>query len=186
MLEKFRPVYLGQLAPDASRTRVGIICSLLAGVLSTLFNMVLANGEPIRHQAIALGAEPNLAANAIWSLGVSAGSLPSLAWCASLIMRNSNWKLFRKRRSQINILVRLAMGCIWITGTILYGVSSARMGRLGPGISWPIFLNSIIITGNLWGWAWGEWSGTSARSVKLLWGGIAVQVIGIVLLGANQ
>ena len=185
-LEKFRPAYLGQLAPNRSRTRLGIICSVLAGVLSTLFNIVLANGEPIRHQAIALGADPNLAANAIWSLGVSAGALPSIAWCAYLVRHRSNWSLYRKPHAGINAFICVAMGGIWITGTVLYGVSSARLGRLGPAISWPIFMSSIIITGNLWGWAWGEWGGASPRSVKFLWGGIAVQILGIVLLSAAR
>jgi hypothetical protein len=184
-VEKFRPLYLGQAVPNRSRTRLGIVCSLLAGVLSTLFNIVLANGEPIRHQAIALGADPNLASNAIWSLAVSAGSLPSLVWCVYLVTRGSTWNLYRKPHSAANFLICAAMGGLWITGTVLYGVSSARMGRLGPAISWPIFMSSIIITGNLWGWAWGEWSGASPRSVKFLWAGIAVQILGIVLLSAT-
>ncbi len=181
-LEKFRPAYFGQSAPNRSRTRLGIFCSLLAGVLSTLFNIVLANGEPIRHQAIALGADPNLAANAIWSLAVSAGSLPSIVWCAYLVTRRSNWSLYRKPHSGTNVLLCVAMGGLWITATVLYGVSSARLGRLGPAISWPIYMSSIIITGNLWGWGWGEWSEASPRSVKLLCGGVAVQILGIVLL----
>jgi L-rhamnose-H+ transport protein len=183
-VDKFRPLYVGQAAPDRSRTRLGIVCSLLAGVLSTLFNIVLANGEPIRHQAIALGADPNLASNAIWSLAVSAGSLPSLVWCIYLVTRGSSWDLYRKPHSGANLLICAGMGLMWITGTVLYGVSSARMGRLGPAISWPIYMSAIIITGNLWGWAFGEWRGASPRSVKLLWGGIAVQILGIILLSA--
>jgi L-rhamnose-H+ transport protein len=182
--EKFRPAYSGQPAPSRSRTRLGMFFSLLAGVLATLFNIVLANGEPIRHQAIALGADPNLAANAIWSLAVSAGSLPSVLWCAYLITKRSNWGLYRKPYSGSNLLVCVAMAGIWITGTVLYGNSSARLGRLGPAIGWPIYMSSIIITGILWGWAWGEWDGASPRSVKLLWGGVAVQILGIVLLSA--
>lgn len=182
--EKFRPAYFGQPQPSRSRTRLGIFCSLLAGVLSTLFNFVLANGEPIRRQAIALGADPNLAANAIWSLGVSAGSLPSIIWCVYLVTRRSHWSLYRKPHSGANVLLCMAMAVLWITGTVLYGVSSARLGRLGPAVGWPIYMSSIIITGNLWGWWWGEWEGASSRSVNLLWGGLAVQILGIVLLSA--
>lgn len=183
--ETFKPGYLGQQAPNRSRTRLGIICSLLAGVLSTLFNIVLANGEPIRRQAVAMGADPNMANNAIWSLAVSAGALPSIIWCLYLVTKRSNWSLYRKLDSKINTLLCIAMGGIWITGTVLYGVSSARLGRLGPAVSWPIFMSSTIITGNLWGYAWGEWSGASRSSVRFLWGGIAIQVVGIVLLGVS-
>jgi L-rhamnose-H+ transport protein len=183
--EEFRPVYFGQLVPNRVRTRLGISFSLLAGLLSTLLNIVLANGEAIRHQAIVLGADPNLAANAIWSLAVSAGSLPSIVWCAYRVTRKSNWSLYRKPHSGANFLLCMTMGGLWITGTVLYGVSSARLGRLGPAISWPLYLTSLIITGNVWGWIWSEWGGASPRSVKLLWGGVAVQILGIVLLSAS-
>jgi L-rhamnose-H+ transport protein len=179
-LEEFRTVNSGQSVPN--RTGLGILFSLLAGVLATLFNIALANGEPIRHQAIALGADPNLAANAIWSLAVSAGSLPSILWCAYLVTRRSNWSLHWKPHSGANFLLCGAMGGLWITGTVLYGVSSARLGRLGPAIGWPIYMTSLIITGNLWGWAWGEWRGASPLSVKLFWGGVAVLILGIVSL----
>ncbi len=171
-------------APNRSRTRLGIFCSLLAGVLSTMFNIVLATGAPIRDQAIALGAGPNLASNAIWSLAVSAGSLPSIIWCAYLVMRRSNWSLYKKAHSGANVLLCIAMGVLWISGTVVYGISTARLGRLGPALGWPLYMSSIIITGNLWGWGLGEWGGASRSSVKLLWGGVAVQILGIVLLSS--
>jgi L-rhamnose-H+ transport protein len=169
-------------APNKSRTRLGIVVSLLAGVLSTMFNIVLANGAPIRSQAIALGADPNLASNAIWSLAVSAGSLPSIVWCAHLVTRRSYWHLYRKPDSGVNVALCVVMGILWITGTVLYGMSAARLGRLGPAIGWPAYMSAIIITGNAWGWILGEWDGAPVRAVKLLWAGVAVQVVGIVLL----
>ena len=63
---------------DGIRARRGVVLSLIAGILSTLFNIVLVYGDPIRKQALTLGADPKFATNAIWSLAVTGGSLPSL------------------------------------------------------------------------------------------------------------
>jgi L-rhamnose-H+ transport protein len=167
-----------------SRTRLGIVVSLLAGVLSTLFNIVLVNGEPIRRQAILLGADRNLAANAIWSLAVSAGSLPSIVWCVYLIARRSNWGCYRQACSGSNLLICVGMGGLWITGTVLYGMSTAQLGLLGPVIGWPVYMSSIIMTGCGWGWLLGEWGEAPSRSVRFLWLGVAVQIVGIILLSA--
>jgi len=185
-IDKFRPAGHDQLKASRFSARLGIVCSLLAGVFSTLLNIALTNGEPIRRQAIALGSDPNWAANAIWSLAVSASSIPTIVWCSYLVTRKSSWSVYRKPHARANFLLCVVMAGLWIAGTVLYGVSSARMGRLGPAVSWPLYMTSLIITGNLWGWAWSEWGGASARSVRLFWSGVAVQVLGIVLLSASQ
>jgi L-rhamnose-H+ transport protein len=70
---------------DGQRTRRGILIALVAGILSTLFNIVLTYGAPIQREAVGLGADSKLAANAIWSLAVTGGSLPSIFWTMHLL-----------------------------------------------------------------------------------------------------
>lgn len=167
------------------RNSIGVSISLIAGVLSTLFNIVLAYGDPIRRQAIVAGADPNLATNAIWALAVSAGSLPSIFWSLFLLRRNSNWRLYCRSRSGMNILFCIGMAVLWIIGTVLYGSATTRLGPLGTVIGWPVYISAVIISGISWGWCLGEWGGASKRSVKLLWTGVGVQVLAIVLLSAT-
>jgi L-rhamnose-H+ transport protein len=164
------------------RARRGVTISLIAGVLSTLFNIVLAYGEPIRKSAIALGANPNLAANAIWSLAVSCGSLPSIVWSIRLLNRNSHWRLFRGAESGKNLSMSVGMGAAWIIGTVLYGVAATRLGRFGAAIGWPVYMSAIILTGIAWGWLLGEWKTAPRLSIRLLWAGVAAQILGIALL----
>ena len=164
------------------RNRLGISIALIAGVLSTLFNIVLTFGDPIRRKAMAEGAAPNLATNAIWALAVSAGSLPSIVWSFILLRRNSKWKLFRNARPVFNFGSCIGMAVLWITGTVLYGSATVRLGTLGTVIGWPVYISAVIISGIAWGWFIGEWGGASRRSLNLLWAGVAGQVIGIVLL----
>jgi L-rhamnose-H+ transport protein len=167
---------------DGERTRRGVSIALLAGVLSTLFNIVLAYGGPIRDQAIAYGADRNLAANAIWSLAVTGGSIPSIFWSLRLLGRNSHWKLYRETDSRKNAWMCVGMGIAWILGTVLYGVATARLGKFGTALGWPIYMSATILVGILWGWGMGEWKGAPRRSIKLLWAGVGTQILSIVLL----
>jgi L-rhamnose-H+ transport protein len=167
---------------DRLRIRRGIAISILAGIFSTFFNLALAYGAPIEQRAIALGANPNFAANAIWSLAVSAGSLPSLIWCSYLLRRNNSWRLYRQPKLLRNWLWCISMGVAWICGTVLYGASATQLGRFGAAVAWPIQLSAVIMTGNAWGLAFGEWAGAPRRALNWLWGGVALQILSIVLL----
>jgi L-rhamnose-H+ transport protein len=164
------------------RTRQGVTIALLAGLLSTLFNIVLAYGAPIRDQAIALGADSNLAANAIWSLAVTGGSMPSIFWSLRLLRRNARWKVFRDANSVKNAFMCAGMGAAWILGTVLYGVATARLGKFGTALGWPIYMSATILVGILWGWGLGEWKGAPRRAIRLLWAGVGTQILSIVLL----
>jgi L-rhamnose-H+ transport protein len=164
------------------RTRQGVTIALVAGILSTLFNIVLAYGAPIREQAIAFGADRNLAANAIWSLAVTGGSLPSIFWSLHLLRRNTRWGLYREPSSGKNAVMCVGMGAAWILGTVLYGAATARLGKFGTALGWPIYMSATILVGILWGWGLGEWKGAPRRSIQLLWAGVGTQILSIVLL----
>lgn len=167
---------------DGIRTRRGVAISLLAGVLSTLFNIVLTYGEPIRKQAVAMGADPTLGANAIWSLAVTGGALPSIIWAIRLLSKNRNWGLYRDMVSWKNGLLCVGMGVAWIAGTVLYGVATSRMGKLGTALAWPIYMSATILAGIGWGLGLGEWRGAPRPSIRYLWIGVGTQIVGIALL----
>jgi L-rhamnose-H+ transport protein len=170
---------------DHARLRRGIALSLFAGILSTLFNLVLAYGAPIQQRAITLGANPNFASNAIWSLAVSAGSLPSLLWCSYLLRRNGSWRRYGQPGLLRNLLWCIGMAAGWITGTVLYGAAATQMGRFGTAVAWPVYLSAVILTGNAWGLMFGEWAGAPRRALNWLWAGIALQVLSIILLSTT-
>jgi L-rhamnose-H+ transport protein len=170
---------------DGARTRRGIAISLLAGLLSTLFNIVLAYGDPIRQNAVSLGADPNAATNAIWSLAVTSGAVPSVLWCVRLLNRNSTWKLYRSRVSLANLPACVGMGVAWIAATVLYGFATTRLGRFGVALGWPVYMSATILAGISWGLLLGEWRGAPRPAVRLLWTGVGAQIFAIVLLSGG-
>jgi L-rhamnose-H+ transport protein len=163
-------------------TTRGILICLIAGLLSTFFNLVLSYGEIISTQAKAHGANPFNAANAVWSLGVSAGSLPSIVWCLIRLSRGHEWSLFSTGQPLKNSILCALMGGMWITGTVVYGAAARMLGPLGPVVGWPIYMSGIILTSSFWGWMTGEWRGSERRPINFMLVGIAVQIVAVVLL----
>jgi hypothetical protein len=65
---------------------------------------------------------------------------------------------------------------------VLYGISTTQFGKFGTALGWPIYMSATILVGIAWGWKAGEWHGAPPRAVRLLWAGVAIQILSIVLL----
>jgi L-rhamnose-H+ transport protein len=167
-------------------TSIGIAVCLIAGLLSTLLNVALAYGDVITKAAIAHGSNEFNAANAVWSLAVSAGAAPSLIWCAFALTRHKTWARFSLARSPLNIALCVSMAIMWITGTVLYGASANMLGLLGPAIGWPVYMSGIILISSFWGWMTGEWRGAQRRPVAVMLCGLIVQIVAMAVLAQRQ
>ena len=165
------------------RFRRGLVICILAGVMSTAFNLALVVGQPIAHVAEKMGAHPLYASNAVWSLSVGTGALPSIVLAARKISRTRAWHGFAEGRALINAALCVFMGAMWISGTVLYGSSVRILGTYGAVIGWPIYMSAMILASTFWGWLTGEWKHVSGLPVVLLLGGIAVQIFAMVMLG---
>jgi L-rhamnose-H+ transport protein len=170
---------------ERSATAGGILICFAAGVLSTLFNVALANGGAISKSAILHGASSLSSANAIWSLAVSAGSLPSIVWCVICLNRERAWGEFGTSPHR-NTALCVLMAVMWISSTVMYGAAAGELGKLGAAIGWPIYMSGIILVSNFWGWVTGEWRGVSGAPVQYMVIGIVVQITTIVVLGQVQ
>lgn len=168
------------------RFRRGIVICFAAGILSTAFNLALVVGQPIAHAAEKMGASSLYASNAIWSLSISVGALPSIFLAARSIRRARAWRGFRQGSVLMNAGLCVFMGALWIFGTVLYGSSVNILGTYGAVIGWPIYMSAMILASVFWGWLTGEWKHVSGFPVALLLGGIGVQVFAMVLLGRVQ
>ena len=163
--------------------RKGILLCLLAGILSTLFNLALANGQSISEEAVRHGASNVAAANAVWAIAISAGSLPSLIWCVWRLQATAGWAELGRTKPAANTARCLLMAALWISGTVLYGAATRMMGDLGPALGWPVYMSGMIVAATAWGWVTGEWRGARQAPVRLMLAGVAVQIVFMALMG---
>jgi hypothetical protein len=60
------------------------------------------------------------------------------------------------------------------------------MTALGPVVGWPIYMSSLILGNNFWGWFTGEWTGVRGKPVQTMLAGVAVQLIAMILFGTTR
>jgi L-rhamnose-H+ transport protein len=157
----------------------GLLTCVAGGALSACFNIGFAATGNIRQAAQAAGAGEVAAGFAVWTLIMSAGSLPSLIYCAALLRRNRSLPLFHKRRR--NWLFGLSMTAMWILALALYGAGAGQVGALGATVGWPILVSTAILAANLLGLLTAEWQGVSRRVLLLLCAGLGMLVSAVVL-----
>jgi hypothetical protein len=160
-----------------------VLLCLLAGMLSTLFNVALTYGEVISREAERQGARPAHAANAVWAVAISVGALPSLLWCIWRLTRMAAWTELSRTTPVPNALRCLLMAALWISGTVTYGVAARMMGDAGAAVAWPVYMSGMIVTAAGWGWATGEWRGASGPPAQVMAAGIVMLMVLMFLMG---
>lgn len=160
----------------------GLVACILCGLLNPCLNFALAYGAEIQNQATRLGANPVYGANAIWVVVANAGFIPNLLYCAYLLKSHSSWNVFTQGTISYWLLAP-AMGLMWISGTVFYGIGANLTGALGPVIGWPLLMCSMILTATFWGFFAGEWRGVRGSPIRWMSLGLVFLIGAILVLG---
>ena len=165
----------------------GLVICVMSGIFSSMLNLAFAFSKPVADAAVAAGASPSAALNAVWMVALAGGFLANAVYTCYLMTRNKTWKNFTLPKTGPFWLIGLVMGALWYFGVVLYGRGAASMGDIGSVIGWPVFLAAMIVFSSIWGFITGEWKGSSAQARRFMAGGFVVLMLACVLLGiANR
>jgi L-rhamnose-H+ transport protein len=162
--------------------KTGLFICILAGLGSPLINFGLAFGTPLTQRALELGVSTASQANVIWAPLVSASLVPYLIYCIYLWRKNRSFNRYALPGTGVYWIFGIIMGVLWFGSTAIYGASASHLESMGPILGWPLFMSSIIITSNIWGFATGEWKGTTRKPRFIILSGIFVLILGFVAL----
>jgi L-rhamnose-H+ transport protein len=165
--------------------KAGLFICILAGVGSPLINFGLAFGKPLMDRAAQFGVRPMSEANVIWAPLVTAALVPYLIYCAYLWKKNKTARLFFQSGTAIYWVFGAMMGVLWFGSTVIYGAATAQLAGLGPILGWPLFMSSIIITSNVWGFVTGEWKTAGRKALTTMLAGILFLILGFVTLAVS-
>jgi L-rhamnose-H+ transport protein len=136
------------------------------GVMSAVFNVGYSLALPIAETGQRLGYPRFLATNCIWLLMLGAGSLPNIAFCARLLVKNRSGTLFSLQQPHKTWGLGLLMGLLWGGSIFLYGAATPLLGDIGPSIGWPLSLAVALLVANLMGLLLGEWRTAPAAASR--------------------
>lgn len=163
--------------------KTGLIICILAGIGSPLNNFGLAFGTPLTKRAVQLGVSISNQANVIWAPLLTASLVPYLIYCVYLWRKNHSFGRYGRAGTGVYWLFGVVMGLLWFGSTWIYGAATSHFSNgLGPILGWPLFMSSIIVTSNVWGFATGEWSGTTRKPRIIVLSGIFTLILGFVAL----
>jgi len=162
----------------------GVIFSIIAGFTSAFQGFSYAYGasgyltENLLSQHNSL-----LLTNLPWCLIFVGGFFPYMIY----FLIQSKKKKATSQKSEykisfINHILIVIMGLLYFECVIFYSKATLLLGALGPIIIWPIYMVFIVITSNFWGFMYGEWKGSPARSRKIILSAIGCQLIAVAVL----
>ena len=173
------------------RVLLGIFICILAGVLSSGLNIAFHIGGDIAKKSVASGNPKWLAGMSIWTLVFLGGAISSVAFSFILLCKNKTWKAFGAGGSGRNLLLTLIMAVGHFASIFLYGVGTWKLDsvgdlKLGTSVGFAIFQSGSLIIGNGLGFFTGEWKGSSGKSKGWLFAGLAVLILGIVIVSVGK
>lgn len=121
--------------------------------------------------------------DAIWALALLGSFVINTVYCAVLLAKNATWSRFREKGTMHYWFLACLMGVIWMLSITLYGRGASLMGPLGGSVGWAVFYCCIIIFSTFWGILSGEWQEGKGRPLRTLYGGLAVLMVAIAILG---
>jgi L-rhamnose-H+ transport protein len=166
---------------------LGLLACVGSGLLSPLINVGFAFGGKVIANAVAQGARPAFAANAVWVVVLTVGCLVNVLYCVLLLNKDGGWSVFRSRqRSGTNWSFAILAGLLWVGAYFCYGAGASQIGAMAAAIGWPIATSVAIIVGNLCAVASGEWKGRGMRASALLLAGVALLVVSVWIIASGN
>lgn len=160
----------------------GLAICIFTGVFGSNFNLGFAFSGDLPQQALVRGASPLTATYAVWALVLGAAFIPNLLYCLYQLLRNHTWPQFRVAGSAREALLSIAMGVLWLSGVLVYGIGATLVGRYGTSVGYALFVAASILSANLMGIVTGEWRATSPATRRLLAIGLAIILVSVVVL----
>ena len=175
-------------AQTAFSFRRGVPLTIIAGILSAVFNFALLAGEPLAKAAADRGATELLSWNAIYPFSHGGTWLINLIWCVFLICKNRSAGQFVRLPDQtpgglpFYYLMALLSGAFWYFQFFFYGMGHLNLGETFGFTSWAIHMALLILFSNIYGKLFREWEGASRQPKRIVHYGMIVIVVATLII----
>ena len=166
----------------------GIFVAVFAGVMSACMAFAIGAGQPIADAAVAAGAPDVFKNNPVFIIIMAGGFSTNLVWCLFLNVKNKSlgdYVTGSGRLLAMNFALAASSGVIWYLQFFFYGMGTTQMGKFDYA-SWTIHMAFIIVFSNMWALILHEWKGSSARTFRFVYVGIAVLVLSTIVVGLGN
>jgi L-rhamnose-H+ transport protein len=165
----------------------GLLLSLLAGVLSAVYGLSLAAGQPIADVAVKHGAGM-WQGNVIYIFSNTGAFLTTLVYCLYLHAKHKTIGELvelpageEKASLPVNFVMAILTGMFWYGQFFFYNLGHVRMGEF-KFTSWAIHMIMLVLISNLVGLVLKEWKTCQPRTRWMLRVALTVLVASVLAL----
>ena len=173
---------------------LGLILSVISGVLSACFNFGIEAGTSMGVIANEMWKAANPGAtgeflfrnNVIFVVIVWGGLTTNLIWCMILNARNKSFGDYTNKKTPLlkNYLLCAVGGTTWFMQFFFYGMGESKMGN--GASSWILHMSFIILVANMWGIVSKEWKGVNKKTISIMVLGIIMIIASVIVVGIGN
>lgn len=169
---------------------LGLLVSVISGVLSACFNFGIEAGKSMANTANELWkirhpgeGEFLFQNNVIYIVILWGGLTTNLIWCMMLNAKNNTFSDYTNKKTPLlkNYLFSALAGTTWFLQFFFYGMGESKMGN--GASSWILHMAFIILIANIWGIILKEWKGVSSKTITTIILGILVIIAAVLVVG---
>ncbi len=165
----------------------GLILAFGSGLLCACYSIAFSYGDEVRAiSETSFGNAPWRATFVVTALILWGGAVSSLAYCGFKLAKNKTWGQLAQPKIGRVLVIALIMALLHDGAILFWGLGAARLGPLGVGVGYAVFMSFAIIVGNVNGFLTGEWKKASQQSVRWIAAGIVVLIIGVSVLAKGN
>ncbi len=172
---------------------LGMLVSIISGVLSACFNFGLEAGQSMASVANEAWKAANPGEgeflyrnNVIYVILLWGGLTTNFIWCIILNARNKTFGDYTDKKTPLfnNYLFAALAGTTWFLQFFFYGMGESKLGN-GPS-SWILHMAFIILVANMWGLVLKEWKGVNKKTTTTIIIGIITIILSVLLVGRGN
>ena len=158
---------------------------VLAGVLSTGWGFAFTyNQDPIMKALMSHGAAKIPAGIAVWAVALFGAALPNLLYPAALMTRNRSWGVLLAQPSDVGLSI--IYGILFFIPSALLGLGALLLGPSGGPISWGLVSGTLILGGQILGFASGEWRGIRGKPRFQVFTAILLLIVAMTIMTCGK
>lgn len=172
---------------DSGAMLKGLIVAFVSGLLCACYAIAFSFGNDV------MATSQTEFGNAAWrstfvvtALVLWGGAFSSLAYCVFKLTTNKTWGQLARPGILPVLAIALVMALLHDGAILFWGLGASRLGALGVGVGYAVFMSFAIIVGNVNGFLTGEWKGASRESLKWIAAGIVVLILGVSVLARGN
>jgi len=172
---------------------LGMLVSIISGVLSACFNFGLEAGSSMAVEANNAWKAVNPGEgeflyrnNVVYVVILWGGLTTNFIWCMILNARNKTFGDYTNSKTPLkfNYLFSALAGTTWFLQFFFYGMGESKLGN-GPS-SWILHMAFIILVANMWGLVLKEWKGVNKKTSTTIVIGIITIIFSVLVVGRGN